>query len=336
MQVITKDDAQIAADVTADALAAQAALAGFNSVDEPDGKPAKLEVREQPVEKTDAEKAAETKAAEEAAAKAAAEKEWEGVPAKVRQTLEAISGKVGTLDKIEHRLKGVEGRTGAALEGVHALKTTLDAAKETAKNVTKSGGDAPTPEQIAAAASSDEEWSKLLEDFPEWKDGIDKRIDHRLDARLQKLTPPAVDVAGLKTELTGTVNEIIAKATSEAKAEARALAQIDRVHENWEADIYVDGDRGKNVLTPEFVAWEVAQPPEVRALANSDKPQDAIKMLDAFYNHRKAVAEAAAKAERSKNRLDSSITPKGVANAGANRNLTDEEAKLQGFLSVDT
>jgi len=334
-QVITKDDT--AADAAANAEAAQAALAGFASVDEPEVK-----TQEKPalkavtvVEKTDAEKAEETKAAKAAeavAAKAAAEKEWDGVPAKVRQTLEAISGKVGALDKIEHRLKGVEGRTGAALDGVHALKAALDAAK----TVTKSGGDAPTQAQIAVAASSDADWAKLLEDFPDWKDGIDKRIDQRLDARLQKLTPPAVDVAGLKKELTGTVTEIIAHATSEAKAETRALTQVDRKHENWEQDIYVDGDRSKGVQTPEFTAWKNTQTPEMRALADSHDPRDAVKMLDAFYEHRKAVAEATAKAERNKKRLDSAITPKGVATAPASRNLTDEEAMLQGFLSVDT
>ena len=330
-QAIIKDDAVSAADAVANAEAAQAALDAFASVDEPVKKP---EVKQETkVENTDAEKAAETKAAEEAAAKAAIEAEWEGVPVKVRQTLEAITGKVGTLDMIEHRLKGVEGRTGAALHGVYALKTALDAAK----TVDKAGGDAPSQEQIAAAASSDEEWEKLLADFPDWKDGIDKRIDQRLDARLQKLAPPpAVDVAGLKSELTGTVDEIVAKATSETKAETRALAQVDRKYETWEQDIYVDGDRSKAVLTPEFKAWQAAQPPEVRALANSPNPRDAIKMLDAFYEHRKAVADATAKAERDKKRLDRAITPKGVTTGQVNRNMTEEEARYQGFASVDT
>lgn len=317
-QVLTKDDARTAANVAADAKAAQvAAEAGFASVDEPEGKP---EGKPEKVErKTEAEKATETKAAEEAAAKAAAEAEWEGVPAKVRQTLESISGKVGAIDKLQHDVKSIAGRTGAALEGVHALRTAMEAAKA----VTTAGGDAPTQAQIASAASSDEEWEKLLEDFPDWKGGIDKRIDHRVEARLSKLAIP--DLAGLKTELTGTVGAIVAKATSEAKAEARELAKIDRKHEDWETD----------VATPEFRAWRDAQPPEVQALGASEKAVDAIKMLDAYAEHRKAVAEATAKKERDQRRLNSAITPKGVAQP-ATRNPTEEEAKLQGFLSVDT
>lgn len=333
-QVITSKDAQSADESAEQAQAAQAAaLAGFASVDEPTEKSvAKQEVRKElVVEKTDAEKAAESKAAEEAAAKAAAEAEWEGVPPKVRQTLEAISGKVGTLDKIEHRLKGVEGRSGAALEGVHALKTALDAAK----TVTKAGGDAPTQAQIAAAAASNENWNKLKEDFPQWAEGTDKRIAQVLDERLSKFAPP-VNVAGLKTELAGNMTAIIAKATSEAKAEARELAKIDRKHENWTQDIFVNGVDSHGGFTPEFAAWEEAQPPETRALKVSDKAGDAIQMLDKFYEHRKAVAEATAKAERTKKRLDSAITPKGVATVPANRNLTEREAMEQGFASVDT
>lgn len=335
MQVITQSDAVTATDVAANAEAAKAALAGFASVDEPGSEvgkaPAKVDMKATP-EKTDAEKAADAKAVEEAAAREVAEKEWDGVPAPLRTRVEALTQQLSKVTETANKV----GTTQRHVKALEDQITALKSAAEAAKTVAKSGGDAPTQEQIAAAASSDEEWTKLLEDFPDWKEGIDKRIDHRLDARLKKFAPPAVDVAGLKTELTGTVTEIVAKATSEAKAEARALAQIDRRHENWERDIYVDGDRSKNALTPEFTAWEAAQPPEVRALANSDKPQDAIKMLDKFYADRKAVAEATAKAERNKKRLESAITPKGVATAAANRNLTEEEAMLQGFLSVDT
>jgi len=251
----------------------------------------------------------------------------------VRQTLEAISGRVGVLDKIEGRLKSVEGRTGAALERVHELKTAMD----TAKTVKQAGGDAPTQEQIAAAATNEEHWESLKADFPEWAEGTDKRIDQRVEARLAKLViPPAIDAAGLKSELTGSMSEIIAKATSAAKAEARELAKIDRKHETWTQDIYVNGADQAGGFTPEFNQWQEAQPPEIRALQTSDKASDAIKMLDAFYEHRKALADATAKAERNKKRLDSAITPKGVPTTAANRNLTEREAMEQGFASVDT
>lgn len=318
-QVLTKDDAHTAADVAADAQAAQAAAqAGFVSVDEPEETQAKVEKKsKEPVaEKTEAEKAAEAKAAKEAAAKAAAEAEWDGVPVRVRKTLEAIEGKVGLLDRIEPRLKSVEGRTGAALEGVHALKTALEAAKA----ATKAGGEAPTQEQIAAAATSSAKWKQAKEDYPDWAEAMDERL-----AALPRAEASPVDVAGLKTELTGTVSEIVAQAASQAKAEARELARIDRKHENWE----------ETVATPDFKTWRDAQPPEIQALGASDKSADAIKMLDAYEAHRKAVAEATAKKQRDQKRLDSAITPKGVAQP-ATRNPTDEEAKLQGFLSVDT
>jgi hypothetical protein len=305
--------------------AAAAAQAAFAQVSEPDAKPAakpeaKPEAKPAEPVVTAEQKAvtdAVAKAEKEAAAKAAAEAEWEGVPVKVRQTLEAISGKVGALDKIEHRLKGVEGRTGAALEGVHALKTALDAAKA----ASGAGGDAPTPEQIAAAAASSAKWKQAKEDYPDWAEAMDERL-----AALKPGAPaPAVDVAGLKAELSGTVGEIVAKATSEAKAEARELAKIDRKHESWE----------ERINTPEFTVWRAAQPPEIQALGASEKAADAIRMLDAFEAHTKAVAEATAKAAANKKRLDSAIQPKGTATPG-NRNISDEAAEQQGFNSVFT
>lgn len=335
-QVITSKDAQSADESAEQAEAAQvAAEAAFASVDEPQGavksveKPEPVEEKTE-AEKSEAEKSAESKEAQEAAAKAAAEAEWEGVPVKVRQTLEAISGKVGTLDKIEHRLKGVEGRSGAALEGVHALKTAL----ETAQTVKKEGGEAPTQAQIAAAVASDESWGKLKEDFPEWAEGTDKRIDQRVEERLSKL-PPAVDAAGLKSELTGSMSEIIAKATSDAKAEARELSKIDRKYETWPQDIFINGADSFGGFTPDFAKWEAAQPPEIRALKTSGKAADAIKMLDGFYEHRKALAEATAKEARNKKRLDSAITPKGVVTAQINRTPSEREAMEQAFASVD-
>lgn len=338
MQVITKSDAVTAADAAANAEAAKAALAGFASVDEPEAKPEKTEAKPvkkaDPVEKTDVEKAAETKAADEAAAKAADEAQWDGVPVKVRQTLEAISGKVGTLDKIEHRLKGVEGRTGAALEGVHALKIALTAAKEVAKTV----DDAPTQAQIDAAAKDPEKWEALKKDFEEWTQATEEYVKRQLAAeRAETLKQiPKVDIDGIKKDVGDTVGKAVAKARAEAVKEARQLVMIDQKHPTWEEDVHVYAEDGTASLTPEFSAWMNKQDPDVKALADSNLARDALKMLDLYYADRKAVADATAKAERNKKRLDSAITPKGVATASANRTLTEEESRLQGFLSVDT
>jgi hypothetical protein len=299
-----------------------AAENAFAQVSEPDAKPASAESKPEakPAEPTAEQKAVDDavdKAEKEAAAKAATEKEWEGVPVKVRQMLEGISGKVGTIDELAHIVKSQDGRVGAALAGVKALTAALEAAKA----ATKAGGEAPTQEQIAAAASSSAKWKQAQEDYPDWAAAMDERL-----AAFKPGAPTqALDVASLKAELSGTVGEIIAKATSEAKAEARELAKIDRKHEEWETKIN----------TPEFIAWRAVQAPEIQALAASDKAADAIRMLDAFEAHTKAVAEATAKAAANKKRLDSAIQPKGTATPG-NRNVSDEAAEQQGFNSAFT
>lgn len=339
-QIITKDDAVSPADVAENAKAAQAA---FESVDESpvkqSDKPEKVVENQEPTPDP------------AVAAKAASDAEWDGVPVKVRQTLETVLGKIGGIDELAHIVKSQDGRVGAALRGITELKSELDTARAAAKSVNKSGGDAPTQAQISAAAASDEEWEKLLEEFPDWRAGIDKRIDHRVEARIQKIAMPSVDLDGLKNEITNMV------ATAEARAEITAA------HKNWK----------KTLTTPEFndFVWNHPAAPskfqhedylelkkqdpakaaqffdgfartnpqwwaERGAMMASDEPEDAIRLLDAYSEHSKTVADATAKAERSKKRLDSAITPKGVATAQVNRNLTEDEAKLQGFLSVDS
>jgi hypothetical protein len=319
------DEAQAKAD-------AQAAFEE-SSADAKPAKEAKPDPKPEPKAEPKAEKSDEVKpnpkaveeavakSQREAAAKAATEKEWEGVPAKVRQMLEGISGKVGTIDELAHIVKSQDGRVGAALAGVKALTAAVDAAKA----ATKAGGDAPTQDQIAAAARSSAKWKQAKEDYPDWAEAMEERFAALPFALPPKGTDATVDVAALKAEVTGTVGEIVAKATSEAKAEARELAKIDRTHEDWE----------QTINTQEFADWRKAQAPDIQALAASDKSADAIKMLDAYEKHRKAVADATVKAEADRKRLGGAIQPKGTA-APAARNMSDEAAAQQGFNSAFT
>lgn len=328
VQIITKEDAQPSPEEIAAATAA-----GFASVDEdsqatpkpkrerePKAAPEKKEEEAQPdPAAVKAEAEAKAKAEEEASAKAAAEAEWAGVPPKVRQTLEALSGKVSVIDRINQDFKSLAGRTGAALEGVHKLQTAMEQAKADAA---KTGAEAPTKEQIADASKSKEAWDALKDEFKEWAAGTEWYVAEQL----KKLAPqPAVDAAALKTELAGTTKEMIAQATTQAIAQGRALALVDFKHPGWE----------DTINTPEFVSWTDAQAPEVQALRTSPKAADAIKMLDLYVEHQRVAAEAAAKEARNKQRLEAAIVPKGSGAAASERQLSEREAMLAGFASVD-
>ena len=256
---------------------------------------------------------------------------WEGVPPVVRKTLDGITGKLGVIDKISHEVRIGTGR-------IAAIQSELDAAKAAANKVPI----APTDAQITAAAASPEKWDKLKELFKDWSEemdiqGIDDRITQRLAAEraeILKQMPKSVDLDGIKREVDTTLNTRINKTRGEVSNEVRQLVQIDSKHPTWEQDIYAYDSSGNVIYAPngnkqfsaDFAAWNQAQPPEVKALADSDKAQDAIKMLDLFYDHRRTSEHKQQKDAR----LASAVVPKQAASGGPTI-LPDEAGLSVGY-----
>jgi hypothetical protein len=322
-----------------------------------DGDAAATQGEDQEQDQSGANKEAQGKTdqdAEEAAARAAAEAEWEGVPAKVRERLEAISGRVGGLDKIEQRLKSVEGRTGSALEGLHALKTATEAAQA----ATRAGGDAPTGAQIAEAATSSAKWKQAKEDYPDWAEAMEDLLQSYRPGNAAPIDPKAV-----RGEIVGEFRQLVATATSQARAEARELARLDRAHDDWEDVIKSDEfydfawthpNAPSQALRERYVALKEESPDEAErffeglaktnpqwwaergSMMASDAARDAIKLLDAFKEHRKNTAvapDATAPAVRSKKRLDAVVAPKQAASGGPTI-LPDEAGLSIGYNRV--
>ena len=299
--------------------AAQAAEAAFAAVDD-DGKKPAPEVKTEPPAKSETKTQADPKVAEEAAAKAAADAEWDGVPVKVRQTLEAISGKVGSIDELAHIVKSQDGRVGAALAGVKALQTTLEAANAASR---VSGASAPTQAQVKEAMRSTAKWDALMADMgPDWKEAFEEKLAAQA-AALSK-TAPVVDTAGIKKELEEGFTKSVQEISEASTQKARQLAQLDIKYPTWEQDIN----------QPEFGPWLKTQAPEIQALMASNSAAEALKVLDAYAEHRKAVAEATARAEKNKRRLDSVVAPKSAATAGPQA-ISDREAAERAFAAVD-
>lgn len=116
--------------------------------------------------------------------------EWEGVPDIVKNTLQGIQQSLTGLQNggnQEHRLKQLESRLGGVINELHNAK---EAAKKT--------DNAPSKEEMAAAAKSDEKWSSLKDEYPEWGDILDV-IGDRLPTTDKQ--PPPVDVDALRKEI---------------------------------------------------------------------------------------------------------------------------------------
>ncbi len=229
--------------------------------------------------------------------------EWEGVPPVVRRTLEGITGKLGALDQGVQSVKTWDGR-------ISAIQGQLDAAKAAAKEVK-----GPTPAEIEAASKTMEGWEDLKEFNPGWAAALDARFAAERAELLKQTTP--VDVDGIKRDLTGSISQ----AEIRAERRAREFARIDRKYEDWEADVKAPAGG----FTPEFAAWYDKQPAAMQALANSENSRDALKMLDAFYESKKAVAN--------KTRLEAAIPAKGV-DGQREPTQSEREAAEKAFASA--
>lgn len=282
--------------------ASAALAAGYNRVkgDPADEKPAVAAV----VDKVD-----ETPAVVETPKPA---DEWEGVQPVVRKQFEAITGNLGVLTKLSNEVKTAVGR----------FQSEVAAAKAVAKTVEK----APTTEQIAAASQSLEKWNGLKKDFEEWSAGIDERIAERIAAEraetIKQFKPQVVDVDGIKRDVGAGFNAALQKSSSEVVKLARAFARVDLKYPDWETDVHAPNGE----YTPEFAAWSSKQTPEIQALADSNNAADAIKMLDMYYDHRKAEA----KREKNQARLATVVAPK-QANSGGPTVLPDEAGLAVGY-----
>ena len=203
----------------------------------------------------------------------------------VQQALDELRA---TNTQLQERLRKTEGHIGGLTSELKRTKEQLSAGQAAAQVATE----APTSTQMAAAAKNPESWDRLKSDFPEWAEGVDAFVSSRLagiqtggsdPAQMQQLLQQ--QEAALRADFTRQLAEV----------------QIESRHEGWK-DI---------VQAPEFGAWVNAQTPEIKALAASDSPRDAVRMLD-LYSASRAKPATDITQDR-KSRLAASATPKGDA-----------------------
>lgn len=200
------------------------------------------------------------------------------------------------------RLRNLDGHIGGLTSQAKELRATIAAAQAAAKAV----GDSPTDSQMAAATQSSEKWDQIKEDFPDWAEAMEERLSK---VRGGSSAAP-VDVAALKAELRQEI----------------ALDSVEEAHAGWNA----------TVATPEFSTWFNSQPDDIKALANSDRARDAIKMLDAFALASKpnnAPADPPVRQDP-KARLEAAIGPKTAPTVLRRVPESEEDAAAAAFRRI--
>lgn len=224
---------------------------------------------------------------------------WDGVPQVVREQLEAVSGKLSSVDKISDRIRNIEGHIGG-------LSSQVKQFVAASKAVAKTGVEAPTDAQIEKAAQSSEKWQAIKEDYPDWAEALEERLAQEKHA--------APDLDGIQRKVDESVGSINNTLRAELRRAHETIVEIK--HPEWR----------KDVNTSEFKSWFETQPADLKALAASENAADAIRLLDVY----KSVSK---KTKQDKEqRLRSAVTPQGTA--AKPNTINDDDAFERGFASA--
>ena len=201
---------------------------------------------------------------------------WAGIPPALREEVEGLRAKLGSLDEMSYRLKQTESRLGGVLNDLHA-------AKEAAKTVVK----APTVEQMEQAASNKAAWDTLNEDFPEWN----KATEHRLAAERAEIMSRIPDVESIRKEMQAASGEELERMKLDF-----GKTIVSFKHPKWT----------ETIATEEFMKWQA----ETGAKDSFD-PLEVIATMDAFYDHQSKQKSSGAIIAERKKRLEESQTTSG-------------------------
>lgn len=202
-----------------------------------------------------------------------------------------VQAKLARFDELSAAVPQLVNELREAKGRIGALQSQWDKARQ-------STAAQPTQTQVAAAAKDPEKWEELKKDFPEWGEAIAAFVDNKLSGLSSAPAGPSKDeIEQLVAQRTGAATAALQKKLNSALVTA--------AHRTWLHD----------VKQPDFVAWFQMQDPATKAKADSEDPEDAIAMLDLFYEHKKKSAPAV-REERAK-RLEAAATTTKPGTAGA-------------------
>lgn len=162
--------------------------------------------------------------------------------------MDKISGLESNFTQVQQRLRNAEGHIGG-----------LNNQLKQAKQVTATGGEAPSAQEVRAAQGDPAAMASLKRDYPEFATAMGEVLNEQMSALEKRLL--ASRAPEQQTQPGVSADDI---------AQVRRTLMVEVKHPGWE-------DR---VQTPEFHGWLTRQPREVQMLAASESPQDAVRLLD--------------------------------------------------------
>jgi len=213
---------------------------------------------------------------------------WAGVNPVLRESFDKLSSQLNSLTMFETRLKQAEKRVGS-------IQNELFAARQKIKKV----AEAPSAEQIAEAAKTEEEWKGLKTDFPEWASAIESKLESKLSETRAELSKKIPNTELLEKKLNDDMVEITTKLSEMSTAIEKN--SVGSKYPEWES----------TVDSKPYQEWIASQPDNLKALTNSPLAKDAITVLDKFYESQKATKTLAEITAERQKRLKNSETVVG-------------------------
>lgn len=212
-------------------------------------------------------------------------------------------------EKMSGRLRNLEGNLGGIKQKLDAMATAKAAAEDT-------GADAPTAKQIREASADGEKMRTLREDFPEFAEAMDERLQSMqgpdLEEYKQKVSSAEQRAATTEQELVNLKREFIGM-------------NISQVHPDWQ----------EVASQPDFHSWVNQQDDSVKRVFNdpAPKPADAIKVLSDFKAAYQSSTAGKSAGRRTTRRLEDAVSPTQGQSSGRGRK-TEEEEFNAAFKSV--
>jgi len=237
---------------------------------------------------------------------------WAGVNPTLKIMFDNMQAKVSVLDETQTRLKQAESRIGAMSNEFHAAKKAVE-------NLSL----APSKEQMAEAAKSEEEWEQLRGEFPEWADATDKRMNAKIAALRKEFTKGSSG-----TDKAAEIQQEIAQLKASLKDGTSVEVQkgiVSYFYPDWE----------KTIANPEYSEWLKSQPEDLRSKIKSDKAVDAVAVLEAFEKSKSTARSVAEIADERKRRIKTAVNPQGGKAVPVKSELDMTEAELRATIGAE-
>lgn len=204
-----------------------------------------------------------------------------------------LAGMEAMVNQLGGRLRNAEGHIGG-------LNSQVRQQIETARAATAAGVDAPSAREIRAAQDSPKAFAQIESDYPEFAKALRPAIEATMKDRFDEFEKRLPQ------------NDSAQSTTAQELQTFKAEMRVESRHPGWQ----------DTVKTSDFMGWMQNSPRELKLLAGSNEPADAVRLLDMYADSKKAVTP-----QRNQRLESAAAMPTGQRSQVRTKNVDDMSAQ---------